>query len=189
MSPAACAVPLTTAAVTDWWLGDLAGDEATRVEEHLLGCDDCGARLAEIIDLGASIRAVARRGRVRVVGSEAFLARLAEDGLRLRQYRVGPGGSVACTVAPTDDLVVARFTAPLGGVARVDLSVCDAEGRERHRLVDIPVSAAASEVIVLPPIDAIRALPATVERFRLLAVEAAGERLLAEYTFVHTPSA
>ena len=38
-----------------------------------------------------------------------------------------------------------------------------------------------------PPVDMLRAMPASVERMRLIAVEPQGERLLGEYTFDHTP--
>jgi hypothetical protein len=125
---------------------------------------------------------------LRTVVTDAFLDRLAREGLRVREYRVGPGGRVACTVTPDDDLVVGRLVAPLGGVGRVDLALCDAEEQEQHRLRDVPINPPATEVVVTAPIDVLRALPASVRHYRLIAVEAAGERVLGEYTFVHTPS-
>ncbi len=70
----------------------------------------------------------------------------------------------------------------------MDLALCDAEGLEQHRLHDIPINPPTTEVVVTAPIDVLRALPASVRHYRLLAVEGAGERLLGEYTFVHTPS-
>jgi hypothetical protein len=80
-----------------------------------------------------------------------------------------------------------RLTADLRGARRVDLVECDADGREEGRLEDISISASAQEVILLERIDVVRALPACVLRLRLVAPEADGERLLGEYTFVHTP--
>jgi hypothetical protein len=123
-----------------------------------------------------------------VVVTAALVDRLAREGLRVREYRVAPGGRVACTVTPEDDLVVGRLAAPFPGVGRLDLALCDAEGREQQRWPDIPVSPEGREVVFTAPVDALRALPASVRRYRLIAVESDGERLLGEYTFEHTPS-
>ncbi len=158
------------------------------MELHLLECDACSQRLQGVADLAGGIRAVARRGTLRVVVTDAFLNELVRDKLRVREYRVAPGGRVACTVTADDDLVVGRLAAPLTGVGRVDLALCDAQGREQQRLQDIPVNPARPEVVVTAPIDVLRTLPASVRRYRLIAVEAGGERLLGEYTFEHTPS-
>ena len=46
---------------------------------------------------------------------------------------------------------------------------------------------AAGEILVLPPATALRKLPAHTQRMRLVAMEEAGERVIGEYTFVHTP--
>jgi hypothetical protein len=60
----------------------------------------------------------------------------------------------------------------------------------RHAgLTDIPVGASTQEVVLLERVDRIRALPACVLQVRLVASDADGERLLAGYTFIHTPSA
>ncbi len=84
--------------------------------------------------------------------------------------------------------MAARLTADLRGTAHVDLVKCDIEGREEQRLKDIPVNPSAEEIVLLERIDRIRALPACVQRVRLVASAAGDERLLAEYTFVHAPS-
>jgi hypothetical protein len=182
-----CAEPLDLAALIDYWLGDLGPDEEARVEEHLLGCAACSQRMADLVALAGGVRRLASLGMVRTVVTAAFLQHLVDEGLRIREYQLAPGGSVACTVTPLDDLVASRLTADLRGARRVDLVECDADGREEGRLEDIPVSASAREVILLERIDAVRALPACVLRRRLVAPEADGERLLGEYTFVHTP--
>jgi hypothetical protein len=46
----------------------------------------------------------------------------------------------------------------------------------------------SGSIVLLERIDRIRALPACIKRVKLVAPDAHGERLLAEYTFVHTPS-
>lgn len=188
MSAAACVEPLDLSVLIDYWLGDLAPNEEERVEEHLLGCAACSARMGELVTLTGGVRSLANVGLVRAVVTSAFLGRLIDEGLRVREYRLVPGGSVQCTVTPTDDLVATRLAADLRGVDRIDLVRCDAEGREENRLTDIQVSASAQEIVLLERIDRIRALPASVQRVKLVASDADGERLLAEYTFVHTPS-
>lgn len=188
MRATACGEPLDSLVLIDYWLGDLAGAGEERVEAHFLGCAACSERLGDLVALAGGVRSLANLGVVRAVVTSGFLQRLVEEGLRVREYRLVPGGSVECTVAATDDLVAARLAADLRDARHVDLVKCDADGREENRLKDIPVSASAQEVVLLERIDRLRALPAGVQRVRLVAPEAAGERLLGEYTFVHTPS-
>jgi hypothetical protein len=189
MSPARCPTPLAQAILEDYWVADLSPSEEEAVEQHLLACDECSERLRGVVGLADGVRAVARGGLLRVVVTDAFLNRLAEEGLRVREYRVTPGGGVACTVTAEDDLVIGRFVAPLGGVERLDLAQYDAQGLELQRFRDLPFDPTAGEVLFTARTDVLRTLPATVQRYRLIAVEAGGEHVLAEYTFAHTPSA
>lgn len=182
-----CASPIPLAMLVEYWLGELDADREAKLDEHLLGCGACGAALQALADLGDGIRALVGAGAVRAVVTDTFLRRLAATGLQLREYRVPQGGSVNCTVAPEDDVMVARLEAPLAGVERLDLDFSANEGEEHERLSDIPFDPAAGEVIFTPRIASIRALPAGTSRIRLLAVSPGGERLLAEYTFNHTP--
>lgn len=126
-------------------------------------------------------------GAVLAVVTDAFVKRLVATGRTLREYRVARNGSVNCTLAPDDDVLVARLEAPLAGLERLDLELPGAEGNERVRLTDIPFDAAAGEVILTPDVPSIRALPAIRYNVRLLAVAREGERVLGEYTFNHTP--
>ena len=76
------------------------------------------------------------------------------------------------------------MVAPLAGVRRIDaLQAIDA-GPET-RLEDVPFDPAGGEVLLLPPVDLLKR--AHTARLRLVAVDEAGERELARYTFVHTP--
>jgi hypothetical protein len=142
-----CSDPIDAAVLADYWLAALAEPEEERIEEHLLGCDRCGARLREAIALAEGVRRLAREGSMRMVVSDAFLKRAAEEGLRVREYAPPPGGRVQCTVTAEDDLLIGRMAANLSGAKRVDLCICDGRGVEQLRLADIPVHPGAGGVV------------------------------------------
>jgi anti-sigma factor RsiW len=182
-----CAERLSDETLLDWWSGELGPAVARRVERHLLSCGHCSERAGSLAALSDGVQALVREGRLAAVLSPAVVERLRREGKRIREYRVAPGGGVQCTVAPDDDVVLARLGADFAGVTRVDLlRVVDVAGTEQ-RLADLPFDPAAGELIFSPPADMLRAMPASVERMRLVAVEPGGERLLGEYTFDHTP--
>jgi hypothetical protein len=181
-----CPAPLGDDVLLDWWSGELSRAARRRVEEHLLSCAACAARAEATARLVLGARELVRRGEVPAVLLPPVVERLRREGRRVREYRVAPGGSVRCTVAPDDDVVLSRLSADLRGVARVDLVSRIDEGAE-HRLSDLPFDAAAGELVYAPPAAALRARPAGVERLRLVAVGPEKERVLGEYTFDHTP--
>jgi anti-sigma factor RsiW len=170
----------------DYWLGDLPAAEEEAVETHLLSCDACGDRLRHFIALADAIRKIAQEGNLRVVVSNSFLERAAQEGLRIRQYAPAPGGSVQCTVTAEDDLVIARLAADLRKAPRVDVCYSDPGGTVRVR--DIPVNTRAGEVLLNAPIAQLRAAAAHVAVIQLVAVNEDGDQVLGEYTFNHTPS-
>jgi hypothetical protein len=181
-----CGVPLTDELVLDWWTGELGAAEVRRVERHLLSCGSCSARAELLPAVAEGVRALVREGRLPAVLSPIVVERLRRDGRRIREYRVTPGGGVQCTVGPDDDVVLARLSARLEGVTRVDL-VRRAGELSEERYADLPFEPAATELVFAPPMDELRAMPASVERMRLVSVEPQGERLLGEYTFNHSP--
>ena len=184
-----CLNPIDAAVLADYWLAALAAPEEDAVEEHLLGCGLCSARLGEVIALAEGVRKLAREGSLRMVVSDGFLKRAAEEGLRIREYAPPPGGSVQCTVTSEDDILIGRLAASLSGAERVDLCFCDANGKEQARLADIPVHAGASSVVLQESITFAKAAPDNTMIARLVTVDDAGcERLLGEYTFNHKRS-
>ena len=185
MSAPGCSTPISFDALVDYWVDELATNEEERVEEHLLGCAVCNRRLASLVTLGAGIRAAFRSGAVGVVISPALLDEMKLEGLRLREYPVGPGGSVNCTISAADDAVVSRLRANLAGASRIDLELLSELGA--GRLTDIPFEPSADEVLFCPPAARLKQAPAFVQRVRLLAVDESGERAIGDYTFVHTP--
>ena len=90
-----------------------------------------------------------------------------------------------CTVAPEDELLVARLEAPLAGVNRVD-AIAYPPDAPAEVFRDIPFDAASGEVVVAPRIARIRAMPSHRQRLRLVAVDPSGERIIGDYTFDHT---
>ena len=184
-----CSNPIDAAVLADYWTGALAAAEEEVIEEHLLDCDGCGARLREVIALAEGVRHLAREGSLRMVVSDAFLKRAAEEGLRVREYAPPPGGGVECTVTAEDDILIGRLAANLSGAKRVDLCICDEHGVEQLRLPDIPVHSGASSVVYQESITFAKAMPTSKMIARLVTFdEAGGERLLGEYTFNHTRS-
>jgi hypothetical protein len=184
-----CSNPIDAAVLAYYWLSALADPEEETVEEHLLGCDRCGERLREVIALAEGVRNLAREGCLRMVVSDAFLKRAAEEGLRISEYAPPPGGGVQCTVTAEDDILVGRLAANLSGAKRVDLCLCDERGVEQFRLPDIPVHPGASSVNLQESITFAKAAPSNKMIVRMVTIdESGGERLLGEYTFNHTRS-
>lgn len=179
-----CGKPIDFEALVAWWLGEApAGDT---IEEHLLACAHCSGRLEWLAALSGGVRAVVREGRVSMVVSAPFVESMRHSGLRLREYRLDPGGSVNCTIRADDDAVVSRLRAPLEGVRRLDV-VQEREAGPEERIADVPFDAAAGEVLLVPSAAWLKTMPAFTTRTRLVAVGEAGETQVGEYTFVHSP--
>lgn len=184
---AICATPVEATELADYWLRILPEAEEASIEEHLFTCDKCGDRLREVISMSEGLRNLAREGSLRMVVNDAFLRRVAEQGFRVRQYAPPRGGGVQCTVSAEDDILIGRLAADLKRAKRVDLSICDERGAERHRMRDIPVNPSAGGVTLEESISFAKAAPTNITIMRLLNVDEAGhEELLGEYTFTHT---
>jgi hypothetical protein len=174
-----------------YWLGELPGGEEEKIEEHLFACAHCAGRLDWLAALSSGVRAAVRAGALGLVVSAPFVEAMKRSGMRLREYRLGPGTTVNCTIRADDDAVVSRVMAPLAGVKRVDAVRRLELGGVQHpeeRLQDIPFDPASGEVLILPPAAWLKTMPVMRQRLRLVAVEEKGERELGEYTFSHTPS-
>jgi hypothetical protein len=173
-------------ALVDYWLGDTDAAATEAIDAHLMQCESCGAALDEVVSLGRGVKEAFHGGAVPSMLSAPFVERLRAAGRRLREYRVPHNGSVACSVGPDDDLLVAHLAAPLAGVSRLD-AVFTASFNPGHeeRLSDIPFDAAGGEVLFTPKMTEVRLHPTHELVVRLLAVDAAGEHELGRYTFNH----
>ena len=171
--------------MTEYWLDELDEAVETRIDEHLFGCKECGVKLDEIIALAGGVRAALGQGAMRAFVTDAFVKRLAVQNVRVREYRIPRNGSVNCSVAPEDEVLVAHLEAALGGVARLDAHFYLGDAQpEVFR--DIPFDPASGEVLITPKIAHLRTAPVHVSRMRLVAVDANGERVIGDYTFNHT---
>lgn len=184
MNEPVCIRSIPVSALLGYWLGESVAEEAA-LEEHLMGCEHCSARLQSLVRVGRGIRAVTRSGNFHGVLSASFVEALRRDGLRVREYRMAPGGSVACTVAPDDDLVVSYLRAPLGDVQRLDLVFEDLPAGTVLRMTDVAFDPAAEELVLAPHIAMLRGFDTGVRRARLIAVQDGAERELGAYTFDH----
>jgi hypothetical protein len=187
--PVTCENPIDAAVLADYWIAALPSSEEEEVEQHLFACGHCAERLSEVIALAEGVRGLAREGALRMVVSEAFLRRAAEEGLRIREYTPHPGGSVQCTVTAEDDILIGRLAANLSGAKRIDLCICDEHGVEQVRMPDIPFRSGAGSIAFQESITLMKGAPTLTIIARLVAFDEAGhERLLGEYTFNHTRS-
>jgi len=185
MNASNCTAPLGFSALIEYWLDELDEAAEARIEEHLFGCEVCGAKLDEIVALAGGVRTAFGEGSVRAYVTDAFVKRLVEQNVRVREYRIPQNGSVNCTVLPDDEVVVSRLEAPLGGITRLDAYTYLGDAQPQI-FRDIPFDPESGAVVVTPKIALLRAAPSHVYRVRLVAVDANGEREVGDYTFNHT---
>jgi hypothetical protein len=144
-------------------------------------------RLAAIVDLGAAIRGELLRGAFSFVTSAPFIRRIKEAGWQVREYDLPAGGSVACTVTPDDDFVVSYLRAPLRDVRRLDVLIDDTTSG-KHRANDVAFDPEADALATVTSTAYLKTLGHSQQRVRLVAVDGVEERVVADYTFNHSPS-
>jgi len=182
-----CSSPVDAAILADYWLAKLTEPEQDAVEEHLMACDRCGEQLRRIVSLAEGLRDLARSGTLRMIVSDGFVKRAAQNGARVREYAMPPGGRVECTVTAEDDFLIGRLATDITNATRVDLCMCDANGVEHTRLPDIPFTAGPGSIVLQESISFAKDAPSMKMIARLVAVDGSGEeRPLGEYTFNHT---
>lgn len=185
---AGCSAPIADVTLIDYWVRDLAdSDEADRLEEHLLACADCSARLQRLASLGAGLGVLARQGRVTGTVSRAVLNRMQRDGVAVRLFTLAPGESVPCAVFPADDVVVAALRADFSAVDAVTLSVTGPGNSSVLEADDVPVSAADGEVLWALPAAVVRQFP-SMQLQLILRSAGATPTELGRYVLDHSAS-
>jgi hypothetical protein len=179
-----CATPIPLASVVDYWLGE--HPETDELEEHLMACAACSARLERLATIAEGVRRLVRGGRLPLILTSALLARLQTEGVRIRQHRADPGGRTVCTAGPDDDLVTMCLSGDFRAGERIDVVIADPP-ELAGRLEDVPVDREAGQIILALPGTAIRPLPAHLGTIRVLAVGDEGDRAIGEYTLDHRP--
>ena len=174
--------------LVECWLGESDDTAAQLADMHLLGCDTCRTKLGEVIALAHGVHRAFTDGLVNTFISDAFVARLHDCKVRVREYRVPHNGSVTCGVAPDDDILVGRLEAPLQGVSRVDVAIRRSLADAEHWVHDVPFDAVRGEVVIAPKLVALRQLPTHDMNIRLLACDAEGHHEIGHYTFRHHAS-
>ncbi|HSC07677.1 MAG TPA: zf-HC2 domain-containing protein [Steroidobacteraceae bacterium] len=186
MSELQCVTSVPLPELLAYWLGEMDEIAEARLEQHLFGCAECSGRIANLVNLTQAIRQQFREGRLgTTILTARFVQQLKDAGMRVREYHIQPGGSVNCTIAPDDDLVVSHLDAPLQDVGRLDFII---EGASwRHRLEDIAFDSASGKVVFAPSVAELRKLGVSTHRARLVAVSPGEERVIGDYTFKHSP--
>jgi glycine/D-amino acid oxidase-like deaminating enzyme len=174
-------------ALVDYWFDELPAAAEAAADEHLIQCTDCSQRLEWLAELDAASRELLRRGRVPLALTPALLARLEQEGVRIRHHRVEAGGYTHCTVGPDDDLVGLTLRGDFRADERVDLVYLEAPDFLRERRADLPVDGERGAVVLVERGEDIRALPAQRLRLALYGVGPAGQRTIGEYTLFHAP--
>ena len=186
MTRASCTTPPQE--LLAYWLGELDEVHELRLDEHLLACSACSERLRTIVDLGAALRGELLRGNnFGFMLPAAFIRRIKAAGLSVREYNLEPGGSVSCTITPEDDLVASYLHAPLRDVHRLDVVMQDPSAGTL-RVSDVAFDPEADSLTFVPSVSYLRTLGHSQHRVRLVAVEGVDERVIADYTFNHSPS-
>jgi anti-sigma factor RsiW len=187
MSASTCRSPLDDGELLGYWLGELDAAREIEIDEHLFACRACGEALGRLVALGDAVRTLIAHGGATGIMPPEFVARLKAAGLRVHEYWLKPQGSVACTIAPQDDLVVAHVEVPLDGVQRLDVVIHEVEAEQTFRLTDVGFNPASGEVVLVPKASDLRSRGRSTQRVELVAVSGAGEQVLGEYVFNHSP--
>lgn len=188
MSHPACNTPLPLETLAGYWLGELDAVRSDATEAHYFGCATCAQRLAALQALGVGVVALLRSGRLASAVSLPTLERATAEGLRMGVYRLAPGESVQCTIAPGHDFNALRLAADFTDVERVDFETeARTDPAQRDVIEDIAVDRQGGEAVFLYPGDFLRALPKHTLHLELRGHVGGTVRSLGRYTLFHSP--
>src|SRR5690606_6065829 len=112
-------------------------------------------------------------------------------GARIREYRLEPGESVACTAAPDDSFVVIRLAGPFEGMGDITLDVqthdLSSGARRSQHVEGVPVDARAREIVLLFPGSVVRGYPRSRCTLEARSTGSGQPARFGPYTLDHTP--
>jgi predicted anti-sigma-YlaC factor YlaD len=174
-----CARPVGFETLVAWWTGELATDEAARVEEHLFACDACAGVSERFARLAAGVRE-----HLPPIISPAQRDRLLARGTRIRVTPVDAGVDATAVFGPEVDLLVHALRVDLSRAQRVDVEIVMQGWSEPLLCEGIPFDVKSGEVLVccqrhfqhMSPADPI---------FRVHVVESGERRSVGDYLVRH----
>jgi anti-sigma factor RsiW len=173
--------------LTDYAAGELSEIEAAAMEDHLFSCVDCAARAGELDALVRAIGPAVGSAEVGGFVTDAFLNRLAREGVRVRTFVLSPGDVVPCAVWDDDEVMALRLRGDFGGASELTLSQRIA-GAEVTRATGQVAAGVRGEIIYTQPAAWVRELPVVEVEVVLTALEGGEERAVGRYTLVHEGS-
>jgi hypothetical protein len=175
----ASAHPVGFETLVAWWTGELASDEAARVEEHLFACDACAGVSERFARLAAGVRE-----HVPPIISAAQRDRLLALGTRIRVTPVDAGVDATAVFGPEVDLLVHALRADLSRAQRVDVEIVMQGYNEPLLCEGVPFDAKSGEVLVCCQRH-FRHMSPTDPLFRVYVVESAARRCVGDYFVRH----
>jgi anti-sigma factor RsiW len=171
--------PVAFETLVAWWTGELASDEAARVEEHLFACDACAGVSERFARLAAGVRE-----HLPPIISSAQRDRLVARGTRLRVTAVDAGIDATAVFGPEVDLLIHALRADLSRAARVDVEIVMQGWSEPILCEAVPFDAKSGEVLVCCQRQFQHMSPAD-PLFRVHVVESGERRLVGDYLVRH----
>ncbi len=171
--------PVALETLVAWWTGELAGDEAARVEEHLFACDACAGASERFARLAAGLRE-----HLPPIISPAQRDRLLAAGTRIRVTPVDVGVDATAVFGSDVDLLVHALRADLSRAQRVDVDIVMQGWSQPLVCEGVPFDATAGEVLVCCQRHFQHMSPAD-PLFRVHVVEAGQRRSVGDYFVRH----
>jgi hypothetical protein len=175
----ACTNPVGFETLVAWWTGELATDEAARVEEHLFACDACAGLSERFARLAAGVRE-----HLPPIISPAQRDRLLARGTRIRITPVDAGVDATAVFGPEVDLLVHALRADLSRAQRVDVEIVMQGWSEALLCEGVPFDAKSGEVLVCCQRHFQHMSPAD-PLFRVHVVEFGERRRVGDYLVRH----
>ena len=171
-------------------LGELDADGERSLEEHIFECSDCAALCEQIDGIAAAVRSRVAGAAIEANVSEAFLRRASDSGLTMREYRLQPSQTVACSAGP-EDLYVVRLSGDFGSTgaltAHIDFEDLTSGTVQTLPPRDVLADVVRREVILVFPGSEVRHYPRSMWTIFIDAEVEGGTERIGPYLMDHTP--